>query len=318
MKLFSRAAAAAVVAGALALTGCSNSGDAPNGSAASGDTITVKHAKGELKLDGTPEKVVVLDYAALDVMEAIGESDKVVSISTAKAFPAVAKPFEDKATAGAMKEPDFETIAQAEPDLIIVNGRQKDAYSELEKIAPTLDLTASNGTATLDVAVESARTVGQIFGKEKEVDEKIKGLKDKANKIAEKANGTDAMLVMTNGGELSTYGPDSRFGIVYHDLGFKPATEVKMDGRHGEAISFEYVAKANPTHIFVVDRDKAIGSDANTAEATLDNELIKGTKAAKDNNIHYLNGADWYLVGGGLTTLNSMLDEVDKAVDANA
>lgn len=319
MKLFSRAAVAAVAVSALALTGCSNSGnDAPNGSAAAGDTITVKHAKGELKLNGMPKKVVVLDYAALDTMEAIGEGDKVVAISNAKAYPAAAKPFEDKATAGAMKEPDFEAIAQAEPDLIVVNARQEKAYGELEKIAPTLDLTAKDGTLTLDAALESSRILGQVFGKEKEVSEKVDALKEKAKKISEKADGVDAMMMMTNGGELSVYGPESRFGLLYHDLGFKPSTEVKMDGRHGEAISFEYVAKANPTHIFVVDRDQATGSDANTAEATLNNELVKGTKAAKENHIHYLNGGDWYLVGGGLKTLDSMLGEVGKAVDANA
>ncbi|WP_018023890.1 siderophore ABC transporter substrate-binding protein [Corynebacterium ulceribovis] len=317
MKLISRIAVSAVMAGTMALVGCS--GGAGSKSVANesdkAQTITVQHTQGELTLDGVPEKVVVLDFAALDVMDAIGESDKVTAIATVKNFPEVAQPFKDKAVGGSMKEPDLEAIAEAEPDLIIINARTQKAYGELAKIAPTLDLTSASREVTLDGVLNSARTIGTIFQKEEVVDAKISELKAKAKDVAEKSKGVDAMMLLASGGELSTFGANSRFGMVFQDLGFRPSVEVEQAGPHGQVVSFEYVADANPTHIFVLDRDKAIGRPGNSAEAALNNQLIATTKAAKARNIHYLDGAKWYLVGGGLNTLGAMIDEVAQAVD---
>lgn len=40
--------------------------------------------------------------------------------------------------AGGLKEPDFEKINEIAPDLILISGRQSEAYKELSKIAPTV------------------------------------------------------------------------------------------------------------------------------------------------------------------------------------
>lgn len=37
--------------------------------------------------------------------------------------------------AGGLKEPDFEKINEIAPDLILISGRQSEAYKELSKIA---------------------------------------------------------------------------------------------------------------------------------------------------------------------------------------
>ena len=51
------------------------------------------------------------------------------------------------------------------------------------------------------------------------------------------------MLLLTSQGELSTYGPDGRFGgLLYDQLGFKPADKKVKPNPHGQPVSFEYVA----------------------------------------------------------------------------
>lgn len=326
--------AAVIVASAVALTACSNSEqDAASkvssavSSASSGASsatsamkseasypVTIEHKQGSTEIAAEPEKIVVLDYSALDYLDTLGYGDKVVGVPTAKAAPAIADNYKDVKEVGSLKEPDMEAIAGLEPDLILLGSRNAKTYPDMEKIAPTVDLSFDYENAVADTEANAA-TVGKIFGAEDKAKADFADIKTKMDEIKKKVTdaNVNALIVMTNGGELSAYGETSRFALI-HELGFKPAAEVKMDGRHGEAISFEYVAKADPDYIFVIDRDAATGSGGNTAEATLDNELIKGTKAAKNDHIVYLDSADWYLVGSGLTTFGNMVDAVGNAL----
>lgn len=334
MKIAARVAAVAV-ASALVLTGCTNSeqdaGTKASSVASSGASaassaassamkaeanypITVEHKQGSTEIAAAPEKIVVLDYSALDYLDTLGYGDKVVGVPTAKAAPNVADNYKDVKQVGSLKEPDMEAIAGLEPDLILLGGRNAKTYPDMSKIAPTIDLTFDYENAVADTE-NNAATVGKIFGVEDEAKAKFADIKSKMDEVKKKVTdaNVNALIVMTNGGELSAYGETSRFALI-HQLGFKPAAEVKMDGRHGEAISFEYVANADPDYIFVIDRDAATGSDGNTAKATLDNDLIKGTKAAKNDKIIYLDSSDWYLVGSGLTTFGNMVDAVGNAL----
>jgi len=82
---------------------------------------------------------------------------------------------------------------------------------------------------------------------------------------------------------------------------------------HGQVISFEYIAEKNPDYLFVIDRDDAIGENA-TAKQMLNNDLIKNTRAFKENRIVYLEPGLWYLAGGGLVSVSNMIDQAGKAL----
>src|SRR5699024_11919967 len=47
---------------------------------------------------------------------------------------------DDYENVGSLKEPDFEKIAEVDPDLIIISGRQSELYDQLQDIAPTIYL----------------------------------------------------------------------------------------------------------------------------------------------------------------------------------
>lgn len=50
------------------------------------------------------------------------------------------------------------------------------------------------------------------------------------------------------------------------------------------------------------------------AKETIENELVKKTDAFKNGKIIYLDGTNWYLSGGGLQSMKSMIDEVRSAL----
>ena len=72
----------------------------------------------------------------------------------------------------------------------------------------------------------------------------------------------------------------------------------------------------NPDYIFVMDRDSAIGTEgAQLAQEIMENELVMDTDAYKNGNIIYLeHPAVWYTAEGGITALDIMLQDLEKAL----
>ncbi|MHA7209028.1 siderophore ABC transporter substrate-binding protein [Arthrobacter sp. MDT1-65] len=304
----------AAAAATLALTACGGSSEAADGSAAT-STVSVAHAQGTTEVPVDPGTVFTFDLGALDTLDALGVEVAGVPQGT---LPAQLSAYEggDTTNIGSMKEPDFEAIAAAAPDLIIISGRVADSYDELSEIAPTIDLSvdAADPLASFTGHTES---LGRIFGAEDEVADRLAALDARITETKDAAaSAGDGLVLMTSAGEVTAYGAGSRFGLIHDVLGVEPAAEVKSEGTHGEAVSFEYIAEIDPAHLFVIDRDAAVGEAGAAGSAVLDNELVNGTEAARNDDVTYLDSASWYLIGYGLNNLDAMVSAVHEAVAA--
>ena len=104
-----------------------------------GKKLTIKHESGETKVPIHPQKVVVFDYGVLDSLDKLGV--KVAGVPK-ESLPSYLSKFKaDKyENVGTLFEPDFEKIHKMKPDLIIISGRSSEAYDELSKIAPTINM----------------------------------------------------------------------------------------------------------------------------------------------------------------------------------
>ena len=89
---------------------------------------------------------------------------------------------------------------------------------------------------------------------------------------------------------------------------------LKSEANHGDAISHEFIAQANPDWLFVLDRGAAIGADEPSAQATLDNELVRRTDAWKNGHVVHLPADNVYLAPGGYTALTETLDALTAAL----
>lgn len=119
--------------------------------------------------------------------------------------------------------------------------------------------------------------------------------------------------MLANEGKVSAYGAGSRYGFIHDVFGFKAADEKIEASTHGQSITFEYILEKNPGILFVIDRTAAVGGEVGAKE-TIENELVKKTDAFKNGKIIYLDGTNWYLSGGGLQSMKSMIDEVRSAL----
>lgn len=277
--------------------------------------VQVQHSRGTTEVPAQPQRVVVFDLSSLDTIDAL--DIKVLGVA-GKLFPKHLQKYAgaEFPKVGTLFEPDYEALNAANPDLIIVGGRSAAKYDDLAKLAPTIDLSITDDDY-MGSARKNAATLARLFGREDEAELRLGKLQSSVAALSGKAKGAGkALIILTTGGKMSAYGPGSRFGTIHTEFGFVPAVEGLKVGRHGEPVSFEFLAKTNPDWLFVVDRDAAIGESGTSAKLLLDNPLVNGTTAAQKGQIVYLDPANWYLAGGGLATLQAMTDEVSQALDS--
>ncbi|MEN1968460.1 siderophore ABC transporter substrate-binding protein [Lentibacillus sp. N15] len=316
MKKFALLLVMSVLVVLMAACGSTDSKDNSDEKAKEDDsTITVKHELGETKVDKKPKNVVVFDYGVLDTLDELGI--QVAGVPQGN-IPSYLEKYEsdDYENVGSLKEPDFEKIAEVDPDLIIISGRQSDVYDQLEEIAPTVYLGVDT-TRYMDSFKENMETVGKIFDKEDEVEQKLADIDDSIASLKEKAEGMDkkALIILANDDKISAYGKDSRFGLI-HDVFGVPAVDESIEASvHGQNVSFEYVKEKDPDLLYVVDRGAVVTGGEPSAKKIVENKLMKDTKAYKNDTITYLNPEFWYLSGGGLVSVQEMIKEVQDSLE---
>ncbi|WP_323041439.1 siderophore ABC transporter substrate-binding protein [Gemmobacter sp.] len=297
-----RLSRAGLVAAALALSSLALS--APVAAA----DVTIATAKGPVTLPAGPATVAVLDVAAIDTIGALGVMPAAVPdklyvgyLGTEAAAP----------RAGTLFEPDLEALANLGPDLIIAGGRSATKVAALAEVAPTIDMTM--GPDLLAEAQARIAAYGALFGKADKAAELSAALEAKlAAARAATAGKGRALILQTNGPKVSAYGKGSRFGWIHTALDLPEAHASLSPEVHGDAVSFEFIAETNPDWLIVIDRASAIG-EASSAQATLDNPLVKGTTAGQRGQIVYLSPAPIYIAGGGFRSLTGTLDELIAA-----
>lgn len=333
---------AAVAAIAVAVSACASpSGTDASDAPAEATTVVVENAKPTLVLveeDGEssmqedldvartsvevpfqPSAVVTFDIATLDTLDAIGAGDAVVGIPDI-ALPEYLSAYADLPKVGTLFEPDFEAVAELEPDLIVVAARSTGQFDELSEISTTIDLTgAYAGKFDPAAGLERATQLGEIFGAEDEVAAKVAEIEELASTITTEADGT-ALVLSVSGGEYGAFGEGSRFGYFFDELGFTPAVAAaELPGAegspHGDTVTNEFILSANPDWIIAFDRGAATG-ESSSAEETLDNEIVAQTPAAQNGNIVLLPASELYIVINGLTAIENVLTTVHDELAA--
>lgn len=278
------------------------------------EKITITHLLGNINVNKNPQRVVVLDFSALENLDFIGVKPVAVPKS---GLPAHLIKFRDDSSVmdvGSITEINIEKINEAQPDLIIIGHRLVDFYDQLSAIAPVLYPTPVDAVNFMEAFEKNIGDIAQLFDKQEEVDRAKADILSKIDKAKRIISSSDenALILLHNRGRFSAYGSGSRFGIIHDVLGISEAAEGLGVHRHGNPVSSEFIQKENPDIIFIIDRSRVVDKNE-TNKKEIENLLIKGTSAAKNGKIYYLNPEIWYLAGGGIASVNIMIDEVLQA-----
>ncbi|MBE2893583.1 siderophore ABC transporter substrate-binding protein [Spirabiliibacterium falconis] len=276
-------------------------------------TISVQSVQGIETLPVKPSRIAVFDLGALDTVSVLG--GEVVALPKATALPPYLTKFNDEhyLDVGSLKEPNFEKLNEAEPDLNIISARQARLEARFDEIAPTYfsGIDMQNFYPSFQ---QNVRNIAAILDQKPLAESKLLLLDKQMQAIKQKTKSKTALLLLVNESKLSTYGQDSRFGLLFQGYGFTPVDNDIKAATHGMSVSFEYVLAHNPDYIFVIDRTAAITEKKDNAKKVLDNDIIRRTQAYQHGRIVYLDPANWYLAMGGLQAMQMMNDEIEAAL----
>lgn len=289
------------------------------------DTITVTCLDGnsetvEVEVPYDPQRIAVLDFASLDILDNLGLGDRIVGSSNVTLdYLASYNDKDGVENLGTIKEADLEALMLCEPDIIFMSGRMSDYYDSFVEIAPVVRLTSDSELGLVESVRKNGKTIASIFGLEDEVDAKLDVYDERIAALAEFAEGKTALVGMFSGGSYSLLGNDGRCSIIGTEIGFENVgvSDDVATATHGNEASYEFIVAADPDYIFVMNRDAAIGADgADLAKDVIENELVQETNAYKNGNIIYLEHPGvWYTAEGGISALDIMLTDLETALN---
>ena len=282
-------------------------------------TVTVNHLQGTTVVPKNPKRVVVMDIGVLDSLDYLDIHPEMLATCSSYLPKYIDKYKDNTVDIGQMKNVDIEKINATKPDLIIISGRQSPYYKQLSEIAPTIDLSIDNNNYLISFE-NKMRILGEIFDKEDMVTNRLFGIKSKIDTIRSDSRNKnkEGLLILTTGNSLHAYGPGMRYSFVFDVFGLQTVVnkdrneDTKSPG--GKTISYEYILETNPDYIMVIDRDFSVNL-GESAKRLFDNDLIKKTKAYQTNNIYYLDSDIWYLSGGGLESIDIMMDDISNILN---
>jgi iron-siderophore transport system substrate-binding protein len=298
--------------------------DAPTTDApAAGDTVSITDSQGRtVEVPRNPETVVVLDWSAIRTLTDFGVEVDGAPQAVGTLPDDLAPVAESAALAGTLFEPDYEAISAMEPDLIIVGSRSgtPEVVAEMERITPAvidMSIRYENAEEQIPQFIERVEQLSTIFAFEDEASERLGAIEASISDTAEAAAASElsTMFVQVSGGTVGAYGPGSRYGIVFDDLGFAPTdAPVDDEGSHGQEISQEFFVQYNPGVVFVLDRSKTIGEEASPALEVLSNGLVDTTDAAENDRIVEVDGFSWYIATYAPSSFEQILADVQSVL----
>ncbi|ELH0894832.1 siderophore ABC transporter substrate-binding protein [Vibrio fluvialis] len=278
--------------------------------------VTIEHQMGKTTLEQKPQRVVVIGLGALDAVDSFGIQP--VAVSKVPQLPPYLEKYkgDQYGQAGSLFEPDFESIYMQKPDLIIIGPRAATSYDELAKIAPTIVFAADDSKGYWESTQEQWHNLGKVFDIEAQVDAKIAQINDQFKAVNDytQTHEVNALTVMSSGGNLTTFGANSRFSAIYRDFGFHENVKVKQGGRHGDLISYEFIREHNPQTLFIIDRDKLVNKGTSHTHEEFENDLVKATDAYRNKHMTYLDLNAWYISISGVKATEQMVADMKQSI----
>ena len=292
-------------------------------------TIQARNANNEMvdmEVPYNPQRIAILDMAALDIVDALGVGDRVVgSAKVTIEYLTDYNPDDSNGAImnlGTVKTADLEKVAASEPDIIFVGGRLASVYADLEAIAPVVYLAVDYEKGIVESTKANTQTIASIFGKEAEVDAMFNDFQPRIDTLNTLLNGKDVLLGMYNSNALGLMDTESQLNIIAKELGANNLGETIGEvekATHGEEASWETIITLDPEYMFILDRSTATdASDEGVmgAREVIENDLIKELDVYKDGKIVYFieHANVWYTATGGIQALDTMLADLEDAL----
>lgn len=274
-------------------------------------TVTIEDATGEKPIEGTPEKIVALEWYNVEQLLSLGiQPAGVPNIEGFNAWMNIEEELADNVEdVGTREEPNLEAISRMDPDLIIAaEFRHEQIIDRLSDIAPVVTFApyGEEGSANLyEELMNEFETIAEITDKEQEAEQSMEDLnefyEEQRQRLADAGlDGTKYIATMAfssqNSPVLRLYTDTSYPAAVIENLGFENVYQPDKIEPYGfTEVGIETLQnfqEENLQFFAVVQEDDNIFDDQLAGNAVWEN-----LNFVEEGNTHYLPG-DTPVIGG--------------------
>ncbi|RCS44631.1 hypothetical protein DTL42_17060 [Bremerella cremea] len=270
----------------------------------------VEHLCGTSEIPAWPTRICALAFA--DEMLAIGMPPAAAS-SSATGFPDYLRPQLEGVVPvyqmlGTML-PDFETIVQLQPDLILTSNTDPQTYAQLSKIAPVVVLQRSSWDDQQRIL-----DVGNLLGKEQQAQAVLAAYQAQvaaAKAILQQKIGIQPVsFFRVFGRQMYIHGHTRGGLLLYDELGLKPPALLN-DSPRGYMLSPEALLQLDAEHLFVA-AENNLGAQRSW-ESLLSHPAWQRVPAVKQKHVYPIQAQHQWLVPG-IQGKSRMIDEIVAAL----
>ncbi|MFJ6701039.1 iron-siderophore ABC transporter substrate-binding protein [Streptomyces sp. NPDC091272] len=319
-------AAAAATAAALTLSACGTTEPAADKTEKkTAERISLTDGTGKkVELDGPAKKVVGTEWDVIEHLVSLGvDPAGVADVKGYTAWDKAAPLKNAPKDIGTRGEPSMDTVAALAPDLIVATtDLPPAAVTQLQKIAPVLNLKAADAKDPLGTMTKNLDLIAKATGTTAKADELKKNFDAKlasGKQALEKAGYKDAKFAFADGYaegnqvSIRPYTSGSLIGAVNDRLGLKNPWKVKGDPSYG-------LGTTDVEGLTKLDKDAEFAYIANDTDkssnvftgALADNGVWKSLPFVKGNKVHRLPDGVWMF--GGTLSMESYVDSLVAAL----
>ncbi|WP_404450550.1 iron-siderophore ABC transporter substrate-binding protein [Virgibacillus necropolis] len=289
-------------------------------------TVTIEDGIQEVKIEGTPKKVVVLEWTYVEHLLPLGIQP--IGVSDVEGYNKwinVGDPLSESVKdVGTRAEPNLEAISRLNPDLIIgVKYRHEGIIKQLQDIAPTVmfaPYSQEGAKNQYQHMLDEFHTIAKIFDKQAKADEVEQQLektfKEQGQRIADAGyKNLDAVVTQAftsqNAPVLRLFTDNSVVAGVLEKMGVNNAVTSDKPEIYGFlSVSVEALQNYQDNHFFyLVQEDDTIFS-----EQLADNPAWTNLNFVKENHTYKLPG-DMGTFAGPLSAKRLSVEFADALVN---
>lgn len=250
---------------------------------------TYKTDLGDLTLPATPKRIVAINLQAIDSLVALGVKPVGYAEPGGEPVNYLGNALDGIPKVGSHSKPSLESIAALQPDLIIIDGAQKDLVPELKKMAPVLSIRSTSYQDTM----AQLKLIGEIVEKKAEAEKFAADFEAKIKASVAKAGGKQAPKAAAIFGSEQKPGlwmKQSFVGSILTALGAQHGYNGPSEADYPDLayISLEKILESNPQVLLLMSTP---GKELSKAWAA--NPAFKGTDAVKQNRVHEVDRQSW-------------------------
>lgn len=290
-------------------------------------SFQLQHEQGTLRLPSVPTSVVSFDLGVLDTLAVLDVPVAGVPRST---YEGALARYKNAPVVGTLFEPDYDVLKQLEPNLIIASRRASSAVPELIKLAPTVSM-PNDPSAFLAGFRQANLALGAAFGKQSQAEAALAVIDKNVEKLHAINKGKKAGFLFVVKGNVIPHVPGDRFGYAYELAGMQsvlpardpnapvaprpePGSPQAKAAVQERDQAVQAIAEAQPDWLIVLDRGAINGAEKTAAATLAAHPQLSQTQAFKKNRVYYVDPNGWYVIGGGLSNLRRITEDMLEAM----